>query len=134
LEKSDKNSDFDDVPLNAWYLENLDSAKSSNLLMGSYHKNFFPNDPIKREDMANILVNSYFYYTGLSESDVFITQEVKFNDEGSISQFLRNKVRISNGLGLILGDELNNFNPSSGATRAEASTVIKRLLKLLELM
>ena len=65
---------------------------------------------------------------------MFITKEVKFNDEGIISQFLRNKVRISNGLGLILGDDLNNFNPNNGATRAEASTVIKRLLKLLELM
>ncbi len=134
LEKSSRNIDYIDVPSDAWYNENLKDAKNSNLLKGSYQVNFYPNEPIKREDMANILVNAYFYYTNTDESNIYITQNVRFNDEGNIVQSLRNKVKISNSLGLILGDDLGNFNPQDGATRAEASAVIKRLLKLLELM
>ena len=134
LEKSSENIDYIDVPFTAWYNENLKDAKNSNLLKGSYDNYFYPNEPIKRENMANILVNAYFYYTNTDESNIYITQNVRFNDEGNILQSLRNKVKISNSLGLILGDDLGNFNPKEGATRAEASAVIKRLLKLLELM
>ncbi len=84
--------------------------------------------------MANILVNAYFYYTNTNASDIYISQEVRFLDEGSISNAMRYQVRISNALGLINGDDLGYFYPSDGATRAEATAVIKRLLKLLELM
>ncbi|MEA1975071.1 MAG: S-layer homology domain-containing protein, partial [Bacillota bacterium] len=134
LEKSFENVDYIDVPSTAWYNENLKDAKNSNLLKGSYESYFYPNEPIKRENMANILVNAYFYHTNTDESNIYITQNIRFNDEGNILQSLRNKVKISNSLGLILGDDLGNFNPQDGATRAEVSAVIKRLLKLLELM
>lgn len=134
LENAPNSAHFMDVPYDAWYKKNLNNASNANMLIDSYEYYFNPNDPIKREDMANILVNSYFYYTDSDESDIFITQHVRFNDEGAILQKLKNKVAISNALGLINGDDLGNFNPQNGATRAEASTVIKRLLKFLELM
>ncbi|MDM8534264.1 cadherin-like beta sandwich domain-containing protein, partial [Clostridiaceae bacterium HSG29] len=134
LENSPNSAHFMDVPYDAWYKKNLSNAKNARMLIDSYEYYFYPDDPIKREDMANILVNSYFYYTNSDESDIFITQNVRFNDEGAILQKLKNKVAISNALGLINGDDLGNFNPENGATRAEASAVIKRLLKLLELM
>jgi hypothetical protein len=134
LKESSESIEYEDVIGDEWYIDNLRNAKNSELLDGSYEEKFYPNDPIKRENMANILVNAYFYYTNTNASDIYISQEVRFLDEGSISNAMRYQVRISNALGLINGDDLGYFYPSDGATRAEATAVIKRLLKLLELM
>jgi len=134
LEDSDCELKYLDVKDGAWYEQCVKNAYKAGLLGDAYSFYLDPNRPIKREVMADIVVKAYFYYTGQEPGDIMTTQEVNFNDEGAISYFFRSNVRLANSLGVITGDELGNFNPKNGATRAEASTVIKRLLKALELM
>ena len=54
----------------------------------------------------------------------------QFSDKTLISDWATEFVDIAVTLGLVKGDNNGNFNPKSGTTRAEAATVIYRLMYL----
>jgi hypothetical protein len=78
--------------------------------------------------MAVMMVNAYLHATGKKLSDIAITQEVKYADEGSISDWARSYVRIASGLGLLNGSDGGNFAPADNTSRAQAAVAIYRLL------
>jgi hypothetical protein len=78
--------------------------------------------------MAVMMVNAYLHATGKKLSDLVITQEVKYSDEGSISDWARAYVRAASGLGLVNGTDAGNFAPADPSTRAQAAVVLYRML------
>lgn len=56
--------------------------------------------------------------------------ECEFNDRASISEEYFGYVAIAKGLGIVKGDENNNFNPEKNITNAEAASLIYNYIKL----
>lgn len=125
---------YNNILEDAWYSTYINKAIGAGLIINTYPLNFDPNAPIKREEMASLLMASYFYYTQKDASKMLITAVEFADDEDQVSTHFRNVVRMTYQLQLIVGDNNNNFNPQSGATRAEAAVVIQKLLKLIDLL
>lgn len=117
-----------------WYEPFFRKAKGADLLHGTYSVMIDPNEAIKREEMASLLTDAYFYYTKKDKGQQLVSAVKYANDESDVSRHFIEDVRLTYQLGLIVGDDNNNFSPQKGATRAEAAIVIKKLLLLLELM
>ena len=79
--------------------------------------------PISREEFADIVIKGYKNI----KADVAVT-EPKYPDSKDISEEFKTSVGSAVALGFVKGDENGLFNPKSILTRAEAATVIARLL------
>ncbi|MCD1260162.1 S8 family serine peptidase [Paenibacillus athensensis] len=132
LERHGSATGFTDVADDAWYREAVYAAYEANIVSGVSEKEFAPSASITREQMAVMMVNAYLYATGKKLSDLIVTDEVKFSDEGAVSSWARTSVRIASGLGLIHGTPTGGFEPSSICTRAQAAVVISRMLDTLK--
>ncbi|MGN0163378.1 MAG: S-layer homology domain-containing protein [Candidatus Ornithomonoglobus sp.] len=85
--------------------------------------------PISREEMAAL--TQYFYqYTRTVKTNVKndISETEDFNDQLSISEWAENSVRLAVANGFIEGMDNNIFSPKSSTTRAQAATVILRVI------
>ena len=117
-----------------WYEPFFRRAHGAGLLINTFGVQMDPNTPIKREEMASLLMDAYFYYSRTNSEDQLINAVEFAFDEDQVSPYFRQDVRLAYQLQLIVGDNNNLFNPQNGATRAEAAIVIKKLLILLELL
>ena len=88
--------------------------------------NFRPNDQISREEMAKVLVNAYKLKTSTAVSGNNASSV--FGDSGSISGWAKEYVDAAISLNLLSGFEDNTIRPQDIATRAQAATVIYRLI------
>ncbi len=121
---------FKDVASDAWYSSNVYAAYQANIVSGIEESLFAPEAMITREQMAVLVVKAYLYNNNLKLSDLVGTQEVKYSDEGAVSDWARIYVRTASSLGLMSGDEQRRFNPELPSSRAQAAVVLFRLLKL----
>lgn len=118
---------FSDLEGGAWYTEYVLKAFEGGLINETSGA-IRARDAITREEMASMLVNAYAIATGRSKEEIMLAQMVMFTDEGAASQEHRIDVRRVKGLGLMSGDTSGTFRPKDGATRAEAMTVLIKLL------
>ncbi len=84
---------------------------------------FQPNQPITREEMAVVLVKALG-----QESQAGVNLPTKFTDAGAASSWAKNDVTLAVKDGLLNGYPDGSFRPLAPATRAEAVTVLARLL------
>jgi hypothetical protein len=128
LENTASEQIFSDVQAASWYANDVYAAYQARIVSGKSDQIFAPDDKITREQLATLLVNAYLTATGKQLSDIVITQEVKYADEGNTSTWARSNVRIATSLGFMSGVGNGVFNPAGYATRAEAAVVLKRFL------
>jgi hypothetical protein len=119
---------FDDVPADAWYRSSVGAAYRVGIVGGVSDREFAPDEPITREQMAVMLLGAYNRLTGKTLADSATTQETKFADEGAVSAWARESVRLAASLSLMDGSDDGAFHPQQSATRAQAAAVIFRLL------
>lgn len=85
--------------------------------------------PIPREEMA-VLTQYFYQYTRTvkttEKNDVSGIKD--FTDQLSISEWAENSVKLAVANGFIEGMENNIFSPKSSTTRAQAATVILRVI------
>lgn len=85
--------------------------------------------PISREEMA-VLTQYFYQYTRTvkttEKNDVSGIKD--FTDQLSISEWAENSVKLAVANGFIEGMENNIFSPKSSTTRAQAATVILRVI------
>lgn len=90
-------------------------------------KNNGQNAYISREDLTALfgktLALSYTVSTGTSLS---------FNDTWNISQAARPYVELMNKMGVVTGDENNNFNPKANITRAETAVIASKTYDIMK--
>ena len=55
-------------------------------------------------------------------------EDMEFKDEKFISKWAKDAVKKVSDAGIMLGDDLGNFNPKSNITREEAAVIISRIL------
>ena len=113
---------FADVSADDWYAGVVEAAYKAGIIFGSDGL-FRPNDNITREEMAVILMRVYRIggeYTAEGEAE--------FADSADISSWAAEAINSACELGLINGMGDGTFAPYGNTTRAQAATVLRRLL------
>lgn len=85
--------------------------------------------PISREEMAVLTQNVYQYTRTVLTNHEVDTKELKdFEDQQDISEWARQSVKMAAANGFIEGTDDGRFDPNGSATRAQAATVIIRVI------
>src|SRR5699024_2492028 len=107
---------FTDTADGEWYSDAVTWA-AQNQVVGGYGNGLFgTNDPITREDMAQMLWN----YAGRPVAEV--TQP--YSDQAQISGYAVTAVAWARERGYMSGQGNNRFNPQADLTRAEAAQAL----------
>ena len=122
------NNGFIDVEDNAYYAKAISWAKSNNIVNGYDSETFGPNDSVTREQIATIIAR-YSKLQDLSSEDQI---ETTFADSNAISDWAVDSVRYCRQIGLILGDDNNQFNPQNSTTRAETAAILYRYMQMIK--
>ncbi|MBA2937664.1 S-layer homology domain-containing protein [Paenibacillus sp. CGMCC 1.16610] len=112
-------TDQADIP--AWAKGELGAALEAGILQGYEDQSLRPNASINRTEMVVMLVRAYSPKEDGSLS-------TKFSDSSLIPAWALQAVSQAVSLGLINGRENQTFEPFVTATRAEAVTVVMRML------
>lgn len=123
----DYQSPFTDV--DGWAKEYIDAAASCGIVNGIAGTIFAPDDPITREQMMTIL----YRVQCCCELTLPALEEVPaLKDLDEVSAWAQPAVQALISTGLIRGDDNNALLPQNKTTRAEAATVLFRLLEAAE--
>lgn len=118
-------SNFLDVHKGDWYEGVIRQASYYQLIKGDDKGNFNPKDNINRQEMASMLKRALDYLKVDTTAPPLV-----FKDNAAIATWAYADVQSVVSLGLIVGKPDNKFAPLAQATRAEAATVLFRLLHL----
>ncbi|ODM27234.1 fibronectin type III domain-containing protein [Acetivibrio mesophilus] len=121
---------FADVKPNHWYYKNVMIAKNMGIVSGTGDNYFYPNEPIKREDMAVILAKT-FKIVGKPLPNHSNSVLDKYSDKNLVSIYALQSMAILNGEEIINGKSSTQLSPKDYATRAEAAVIIYKALKKL---
>lgn len=121
--RSGETSGFEDVNADDWFAESVAAAVELGII--SEDRLFRPQSSITREEMSKILCN-ISKYLNKQEAEI---RELTFADNDLISDWAKEFVEYAVSNGLMNGKDNNCFDPLGNATRAEAATVLYRLLE-----
>ncbi|WP_036718834.1 S-layer homology domain-containing protein [Paenibacillus harenae] len=121
---------FHDVQPSDWYAGAVGTAYQTGLINGFEDGAFRPNDHITREQMAAMMIRAMKAGGKEFQADTDILE--RFADRSDIGEWARTAVSQSLAAGLIQGMPDNAFAPNKPATRAQAATILKRMLQALE--
>lgn len=123
-----KTSSFTDVKATDTAMPYIEWAVKSKIVSGYGNGKFGPKDSITREQMAVMMVN-YAKVAGykLPASVAAVT----FSDSAKISAYARDAVKAIQQAGIMQGKGSNTLAPQGKATRAEASTILRRFVELV---
>lgn len=115
-------SAFDDIRSEDWYYNAVNWAAKNNLVAGYGNRQFGPNNPVSREQLAAIL----YRYTEFKKYDTSPTTELsKFNDAGAISNWATKSMKWAVASELISGVGNNTIAPLRTASRAQLATILR---------
>lgn len=112
--------DFIDVSKDKWYYRYVASAYENGIINGRNDGYFGSGEMITREDAAVILSRIIGEENGV---------DVDFTDKHNISAYALSGVATMQNKGIINGMEDGSFMPKNKCTRAEAATMIYRLME-----
>jgi hypothetical protein len=119
---------FTDVMSDSNVAPYADWANKKGILNAAENRQFSPDQPVTREEMALILQN---YTKAVMSCPLSITRDaIDYDDNGSIESAYKKAVTAMQQAGVIMGEKNNNFNPKNNVTRAQASIILQRLAKL----
>jgi hypothetical protein len=112
-------TDKDQIP--SWATEHVGAAVQAGLIEGNGDGTLRPNQNISRAEMVTILVR------GL---ELPLEEEYQFTyeDADTIPQWAESYVKTASSIGLVQGRQQNQFAPHESASRAEAATILYRVI------
>ena len=119
--------DFSDISASDWFYASVENAVYAGIVKGYDNSAFKPDDPVTREEMANILVN---VLGKQDEAGASMNVKTGFKDDARISSWARGFVVVAVKYGLLKGYPDGSFRPLGDATRAEACAVVWNYLSL----
>jgi len=120
---------FEDVKPEHWFYKNVIIAKNLGIISGTGNNLFYPNEPIKREDIAVILARALkISGNPLPNHDLSILD--KYLDKNNISNYALLSMTILNGENIINGKSKTILAPKDYATRAEAAVILYNILSI----
>ena len=111
---------FNDVAFGLWHNKSISTMANIGILKGRTADTFVPNAPITRAEFASIC-------SRFDRSDV----EVQSNFNDISGHWAENEIRRAASLGWIQGYTDGSFKPDQNITRAEAASMINRMLHRL---
>lgn len=117
---------FTDVNVGDWFTNAVAWAVKSGITQGTSETTFAPYENITREQMATMI----YRYATLMGHDWTITKEAGFADQAEIATYANYQVNWAADKGIINGYPDGTFGPKANATKAEAVTMLHRLLNL----
>jgi hypothetical protein len=121
---------FADVPSGAWFAREVHTAYDAGLVQGLGPTTFGPERSITRQELAVLLARALEQAElaqglGLAEITYLLRD---FTDAKFVAQWAREGVAQAVGEGLVKGRTPTTIAPLGTATRAEAATMLKRLM------
>lgn len=129
LNVSQEQPPFGDVKAGDWFAAAVGAAHKAKLIDGYEDGTFRPNQTVTREELA-VMTARAIKYVGAKPADIRSDSE-SFRDSANISGWAGDAVRQAVKAGIIEGDDQGRFRPSDSASRAEAATMLYRLLKAI---
>lgn len=125
---------FDDVAEGMWYADAIKWSADKGIVAGIGGGKYAPDAPIKRQDMAVILLR----YMNFKRIILPVTSQwIIFADEAAIADYAMEAIQTLNKLGIINGTGANAqgltiVDPESSATRAQTATMLMNFLRKIE--
>lgn len=116
---------FYDVAAGQWYTDAILWGQSTGIISGYGNGLFGTNDLVTREQMC-VMLSRYLQWAGYELPAV--TAAKQFGDKAQISKWAADNVAFCQTRGLINGQPNDRFAPKANATRAENSTVLRRMI------
>ena len=127
IDTNAKTASFADVDSSAWYAPYVAAGVDAGLVNGITADTFGVGSQIRRQDMAVMIVRI------LDGKNIPVTETSEvFDDDANISDYAKNAVYKVRDAGIINGYADGTFGPTASLTRAEAATVIIKLLDMLQ--
>lgn len=106
----------------------IEWAVQNKIVQGVGNNRFSPDSVITREQMA-VMMAGFAQATGYTLP--VQKQAVTFADGAKISPWAKEAVRAIQQTGVVEGKDNNRYDPAGIATRAEASTILRRFIKFV---
>src|SRR5690606_28097475 len=116
---------FSDVDESSWYFAAVAAAAEAGIITGRTPSIFAPNDFIKREEMAAMIVRAYELKTAVK---LPIDTEASFTDRNVASEWALPYIDAASHAGIIQGRNNHTFAPLDRMTRAEGVQIAYNLL------
>ncbi len=123
---SDGSESFDDVNVGDWFTQAVAWAVNNGITMGTTESTFSPYENITREQMATMI----YRYATLMGLDWTISAETEFADRADFAEYANYQINWAADKGIVKGYPDGTFGPKANATRAEAVSMLQRLLNL----
>lgn len=108
---------FDDVPISAWYAEDIAIGYRAGYFTGSSDNTAEPEALLTREQATVILGRNLVLESGTGES-------LDFSDSRELSDWSRGLVKTAAGYGMIKGYPDGSFKPKNEITRGEVASLL----------
>ena len=118
-------SGFTDVPQSEFYARPVAWGYAAGLVSGTSEDSFSPEDKIRREDMALIILRAEDLPA--LQDYPFVEAGRQFCDDDQISSYAREAIATLQRQGLLSGDTFGRVNPKQSLTRAEAAAVLSHI-------
>ncbi|WP_245688164.1 S-layer homology domain-containing protein [Salimicrobium halophilum] len=125
----DTDNDMPFTDVSSTFYDEVAAAYDAGITNGVSETEFYPNAQITREQMAAMIMRAYEYWT---DEDYMIEEDYMYADEDHISPLFDEYVDETRELGIMVGNNNNEFNPKMNATRAEAAKVVFMLQESAE--
>jgi hypothetical protein len=122
---------FRDVTPNDWHHRWIMTAYRRGIIEPDENRKFYPDTPITRQDIV------YYSSRAMRAADLSLDQPplyilYEFDDFRDIAPYAQSAFAAMKYAGIINGIGDNKLGPSATATRAEAATIIYRMLQALD--
>ncbi|MFA7573840.1 MAG: S-layer homology domain-containing protein, partial [Lutispora sp.] len=117
---------FDDVSNSAYYAHELATARALGIVKGIGENKFNPEGQISRQDMFVMLYRAMKAYSRAPEASS--SDNLAFKDYDKVSEYALDSFESFTKAYIVKGTE-GYLNPKSIATRAEAATVLRNIIK-----
>jgi len=127
---------FPDVEASTWYSGGVAIATEFDIVRGYEDGMFHGNRQITREQGMAMVARAYklIHPEGSLSQSQMASLLAKFEDEAAVSGWAREDVARLVGAGIIEGSGAQLLTPQANMTRAEATAMIARLLKITDLI
>ncbi|WP_339204168.1 discoidin domain-containing protein [Paenibacillus sp. FSL K6-3182] len=121
---------FSDIRGGTWFSGSVGAASKAGIINGYEDGSFRPHDTITREQMAVMIARAIEFTGKMVNPAEFVLDP--FADQGDISDWALESVAINRYANVMQGLSDSTFSPKEEATRAQAVTILKRMLQYLQ--
>ncbi|SMF38463.1 Uncharacterized lipoprotein YddW, UPF0748 family [Paenibacillus barengoltzii] len=132
--QANPNRSFTDVNSGAWYASAVATAVENGLIEGFADGEFRPNEQITRQQMSVLLVRALKLAGAETPAGNPSAMLAGFEDRSQIGAWAEEAAAIAVESGLMKGRGNGSFAPEASSTRAEAATVLARMLRMAGLI